>query len=148
MAALDGTERSLRVQDKSKVRSFSCFDEILAGHSACPIFCKVADLQKGIDLRDERIEQLQSDVEKKDEDILTLKASLRCREADIDFLQADAGYWRRQLENHLDVVRIACTNPLTPPISMCPDAIPMPGRAERSRSRARSPAYSPVLHAP
>ena len=141
MAASDGIERSLRVQDKSKVRSFSCFDEILAGHSSCPIFCKVADLQKEIELRDERIEQLQSDVE-------TLKASLRCREADIDFLQTDAGYWRRQLENRLDAVRIACTNPLTPPISMCPDAIPMPGRAERSRSRARSPAYSPVLHAP
>ena len=138
MAASDGT---LRVQDKSKVRSFSRFDKILAGHSSCPIFCKVADLQKEIELRDERIEQLQSDVE-------TLKASLRCREADIDFLQMDAEYWRRQLEIRLDAVRIACTNPLTPPISMCPDAIPMPGRAERSRSRARSPAYSPVLHAP
>ena len=148
MAASDGT---LRVQDKSKVRWFSRFDEILAGHSSCPSFCKAADLQKAIDLRDERIEQLQSDVEKKDEYILTLKASLGCREADIDFLQTDAGYWRRQLANRLDAVRIACTNPLTPPISMCPDAIPMLdklGRAERSRSRARSPAYSPVLHAP
>ena len=110
MAASDGT---LRVQDKSKVRSFSRFDEILAGHSSCPIFCKVADLQKEIELRDERIEQLQSDVEKKDEEILTLKASLRCREADIDFLQTDAGYLRRQLENRLDAVRVACTNPLT-----------------------------------
>ena len=148
MAASDGTERSLRVQDKSKVSSLSCFDEMLAGHSSCPIFCKVADLQKEIDFRDECIEQLQSDVEKKDEYILTLKASLRCREADIDFLQTDARYWRRQLENRLDALRIACTNPLTPPISMCPDAIPTPGRAERSRSRARSPAYSPVLHAP
>ena len=107
------------------MRSFSCFDEIMAEHSSCPIFCKVADLQRDIDLRDERIEQLQSDVEKKDEEILTLKASVRCREADIDFLQADAGYWHRQLENRLDAVRIACTNPLTPPISMCPDAIPM-----------------------
>ena len=130
MAALDGTERSLRAQGKSKVRSFSCFDEIRAGHSSCPILCKVADLQKGIGLRDERIEQLQSDVEKKDNEILALKA-------DLDFLQADAGYWRRQLENRLDAVRIACTNPLTPPISRCPDAIPMPGRAGRSRSRAR-----------
>ena len=141
MAASDGT---LRVQDKSKVRSFSRFDKILAGHSSCPIFCKVADLQKEIELRDERIEQLQSDVEKKDNEILALKA-------DLDFLQADAGYWRRQLEHRLGAVRIACANPLTPPISMCPDAIPMPGkpgRAERSRSRARSPAYSPVLHAP
>ena len=148
MAASDGT---LRVQDKSKVSSFSRFDEILAGHSSCPIFCKVADPQKEIDLRDECIEQLQSDVEKKDEEILTLKASLRCREADIDFLQTDAGNLRRQRENRLDAVRIACTNPLTQQISMCPDAIPMPGkpgRAERSRSRARSPAYSPVLHAP
>ena len=144
MAVSDGTERSLRVQ----VRSCSCFDEILARHSLCPIFCQLAVLQKEIDLRDERIEQLQSDAKKKDDEILALKAALRCREADIDFLQADAGYWRRQLENRLDVVRIACTNPLTPPISMCPDAIPMPGRAERSRSRARSPAYSPVLHAP
>ena len=138
MAASDGT---LRVQDKSKVRSFSRFDKILAGHSSCPIFCKVADLQKEIELRDERIEQLQSDVE-------ALKAPLRCREADIDFLQMDAVYWRRQLEIRLDAVRIACTNPLTPPISMCPDAIPMPGRANRSRRRARSHAYSPVLHAP
>ena len=84
MAASDGT---LRVQDKSKVRSFSRFDEILAGHSSCPIFCKVAELQKAMDFRGERIEQLQSDVEKKDEDILTLKASLRCREADSDHAQ-------------------------------------------------------------
>ena len=62
MAASDETERSLRVQDKSNVRSFSCFDEILAGHSSCPIFCKVADLQKEMDFRGERIEQFQSDV--------------------------------------------------------------------------------------
>ena len=86
--------------------------QMLAGHEAsCPIL-NVAALQGEVKARDDIIGKLQKDVATKDTEILALKAALRWKDADIHLLERAVAGARANLHARLELVRIACVEPI------------------------------------